>query len=367
MKSQVFGCPTCERSFQVVETQAGQVVQCPSCEQTIEIPANAFGEVPPPPADQLAYSCPECRGQFGVTSSMFGHHVGCPHCQASVMVQSPESKSDNGGTPIVDIESSAGKDKKTGKRWKSPAKSRRSGKKTTRGNAQKKPDLSIQADDAIEPVRRRDSSKPKIAPPPGPRVTQPHLPTPKPELPLVGQTGTRGVTSTFRSDETMAGSDQISLQSLDANPNRDKLSPGHRFSDSTGSQRHDGQDKVGPISAESADVPDPFNPGKPGPAQSDDADPQEAIAHLLPPQFDVLDPAMIALNTGNKQTKVLLPDGKGGTKQVDRRLVRVEHAGEQVSLMTMSEKERNRRRMIQNLIAIVIGIIIMAIAFWLLR
>ena len=353
-----------------MESQAGQVVQCPSCAQTIEIPANSFGGIQPPPANQLAYSCPECRGQFGVTSSMFGHHVGCPHCQASVIVQSPESKSMTGGNPIVNTESSSGKDKKTGNRWKSPAKSRRSGKNTnrkkTRGEAQSKSDRSIQFDDSVEPVRR-DSSNPKIAPPPGPGVTQPPIPKADPTSPWVGQGGKLGVTSTIRSDETLAGSDQISLQSLSADSNLDQSLAAQRISDSTRSERHEGQGNVGPILAESADLPDHSNDGTSESRQAEDFDPLEAIAHLLPPQFNVLDPELIALNTGSKQTKVLLPDGKGGTKQVDRRLVRVEHAGEQVSLLTMSEKERSRRRMIQNLIAIVIGIIIMAIAFWLLR
>ena len=73
------------------------------------------------------------------------------------------------------------------------------------------------------------------------------------------------------------------------------------------------------------------------------------------------------LSTGKDQFKVFLPDGKGGTQQVDQRLVRVEHEGEQVSLVAMTENEKRRRRLIQNIVAIVIGIIIMAIAFQLLR
>ena len=93
----------------------------------------------------------------------------------------------------------------------------------------------------------------------------------------------------------------------------------------------------------------------------------DSIDHLLPPRFEVLDPARMHLNTGKHEFKVLLPDGKGGTQQVDQRVMRVEHEGEQVALVAMSQKEKQRRRLIQNIIAVVIGIIIMAIAFSILR
>jgi hypothetical protein len=93
----------------------------------------------------------------------------------------------------------------------------------------------------------------------------------------------------------------------------------------------------------------------------------DPIDHLLPPRFDVLDPARMRLNMGQDQFKVFLPDGKGGTKQFDRRLMRVEHDGEKVELVAMTEKQRQRRRLIQNIIAVIIGIIILTIAFSLLR
>ena len=95
-------------------------------------------------------------------------------------------------------------------------------------------------------------------------------------------------------------------------------------------------------------------------------DDRVSIEHLLPPRFDVLDPSRLSFSREESEFKVLLPDGDGGTKQVDNRVVRVSHAGEQVSLVASSDKEKSRRRLIQNVIAIMIGIIILAGAFWLL-
>jgi DNA-directed RNA polymerase subunit RPC12/RpoP len=99
-----------------------------------------------------------------------------------------------------------------------------------------------------------------------------------------------------------------------------------------------------------------------------EADPNqpESIDHLLPPLFDVLDPTRMR-GKSSEQFKVMLPDGQGGTKQVDQRVVRVEHDGEQVALVVLTPQQKQRRRAIQNVIAIIIGIVVLAAAFLLLR
>jgi hypothetical protein len=48
-------------------------------------------------------------------------------------------------------------------------------------------------------------------------------------------------------------------------------------------------------------------------------------------------------------------------------VVRVEHGGMRVSLVAMTQAEKRRRKLIQNIIAIVIGIIVLAVAFTLLQ
>jgi hypothetical protein len=95
----------------------------------------------------------------------------------------------------------------------------------------------------------------------------------------------------------------------------------------------------------------------------DDTNRPEPIDHLLPPRFDVLDPSQMRVKAGKAEFKVLLPDGKGGMAQVDQRIIRVEHDGERVSLVAMTPEQKSRRRFIQNIIAIIIGIAIMWLAF----
>ena len=93
---------------------------------------------------------------------------------------------------------------------------------------------------------------------------------------------------------------------------------------------------------------------------------KESIDHLLPPRFDVPDPSRLPVDMRKRRSKVLLPDGEGGTTQFDERVMRVEHEGHQFSLVSLSPEQKARRRLIQNIIAIVIGIIIMAVAFTIL-
>jgi hypothetical protein len=74
----------------------------------------------------------------------------------------------------------------------------------------------------------------------------------------------------------------------------------------------------------------------------------------------------MALKTSRNEFKVLLPDGKGGMAEFDERIVRVEYEGERVALVKMTPEQKARRRLIQNIIAIIIGIGMMAFAFWML-
>lgn len=74
----------------------------------------------------------------------------------------------------------------------------------------------------------------------------------------------------------------------------------------------------------------------------------------------------MGIGRGNEDFKVFLPDGKGGTAQLDNRILRVKHGAKEVSLVSMTDKQRARQRLIQNIIAIVIGIAVIALAFTIL-
>ena len=89
---------------------------------------------------------------------------------------------------------------------------------------------------------------------------------------------------------------------------------------------------------------------------------------LLPPRFDVDDPEMISVRSGRSaSSKVVLPDGKGGVTTVDQRIVTIEHHGQQYDLIALPAHVLRRKRIIQNVISVLIGAIVLAIVFALLR
>ncbi|MEL7496605.1 MAG: hypothetical protein AAFN77_03285 [Planctomycetota bacterium] len=90
------------------------------------------------------------------------------------------------------------------------------------------------------------------------------------------------------------------------------------------------------------------------------------IDHLLPPVFDVDDPELLAISVTRDDNKVFLPDAEGGTTRIDKRIVHVDHDGEKVSLVALSPEQRERRRFMQNMIVIGIGVALIAATIWML-
>ena len=80
---------------------------------------------------------------------------------------------------------------------------------------------------------------------------------------------------------------------------------------------------------------------------------------LLPPKFLVAD---IEAN----ENAVVLPSATDGTQVVSRTEVTVSHGGQTVKLVTSSPEELRRIRLIENLVAVVIAGIMLAIAVWVL-
>lgn len=103
-----------------------------------------------------------------------------------------------------------------------------------------------------------------------------------------------------------------------------------------------------------------------GVAESPSGTPETAD-HLLPPQFRVFDPQRAGIHGGRNERRVVIPDGQGGTAQIDSRILHVKDGANDVQLIAMSPEQRARRRLIQNVIVIVIAIGMMAIVYFLLR
>ncbi len=405
--NQVYGCPSCQQPFQVAAEQAGQVVQCPACAQTVEIPASAF-ESPTPiqtPPSQQHFACPGCQGKFGITADMFGQQVGCPHCKMVVLIQDssptpelelpPKIKTAKGSSKRKPVSRSkeklsskqklaAKKKTKSGnssKRWKDasdpgkvdpslPAtdgKSAQSSKQLEPGKSGAKQNPA-KPTETIEPQRRNktsadstpskqksDSTVKKSQTDPNPpktkssskksRLQSPTRPTPEvptPEVPIVVD----AEEVVLETDESPKLKSDNKSEAVKPVVNPERISEA-QVAESEIVESEIVDATVGPIAETQAKWPLP-------------------IDHLLPPLFDVFDPTRIR-GTKGQQFKVTLPDGEGGTTQVDQRVVRVEHDGEQISLVVLSPQEKKRRRTIQNVIAIIIGIGVLTAAFFLLR
>ena len=80
----------------------------------------------------------------------------------------------------------------------------------------------------------------------------------------------------------------------------------------------------------------------------------------------MIDPEQLAFRNDKDQHKVLLPDGDGGTAQIDNRVLRVEHGGEQVSLVALTPAQKKQKRLIQNIVVLAIATGILVLVFWLL-
>ncbi len=354
MKLQALGCPSCQQPFQVAETQAGQVVACPSCAQAIEIPVDAFAEPKNVEPSQQVHTCDHCSGQFGVTPEMFGQAVGCPHCQAAVEIGfSGSEKNDVPPPPVPDFNI---KSKKT--RWKSSSKVKSSkakyrkkvskikpiegidetGDPSVKMKRRNKPDSSPVKDDsrAAKKYAKSDVSEKvgssDLVPPKKKRVAKTHS---------VVLSRNDPPPQEYLDKNVSAVADTVTNERLDAE--LDGLATDVQAR--SASAVVDASSVVPVLEKEKTRV---------------------SISHLLPPRFDVLDPSRLKMSREESEFKVLLPDGDGGTTQVDNRVVRVSHAGEQVSLVASSDKEKSRRRLIQNVIAILIGVLVLAGAFWLL-
>ena len=90
---------------------------------------------------------------------------------------------------------------------------------------------------------------------------------------------------------------------------------------------------------------------------------KKPVDHLLPPRFDIFDPTSFVPRVSEENQKVYLPDGSGGVKRVDHRVVSVNYAGEKVKLATPTNREKSNRRFWSNFVTLAIlgGVLLLAL------
>ena len=361
--SVVLQCPVCTSSFQVQPQQAGQIVACPSCNQTVSVPESVFeNQADSTPQTTSAtsaqpkniFGCPFCEGQFGISPEMFGTNVACPHCQKHVSIEAHEQPQET--IQIPKISKTKTKKKKQNDLFppgyqpgqpKVPIES-----PVIRKGRKKKKDPVIQVPSNHKTEKSRKATRPAAAQKPTAKPTDQSVVNPK-ARPTSGATAKPKPADPARKKASLPEPSRT-------NPSTAKSIPPPQTSKPT----------LPPPSSPARKPPTNPVPVAPVPASSSATETTlPSIEHRLPPKFTAVDPGELlhSSSTRSEEHKVILPDGEGGYKQIDGRVVHVDREGEMVQLFSAPKEQREKKRTIQNLIAIVVGIIILGVAFWLLQ
>ena len=92
----------------------------------------------------------------------------------------------------------------------------------------------------------------------------------------------------------------------------------------------------------------------------------QPVDHLLPPKFSAVDPAFF-YRRHQDGSQVLLPSEDGNLKVVDNRIVRIEHNGQIYELISSPEYDRIQKTIVNNLLAVIICGLLIAIVMTLLN
>ena len=332
--SVVFQCPACSSSFRVALEHAGQLVKCPSCEEAVSIPKD-LGQTTSqatPSKSAGVTRCPSCNGEFRVSEKYKNQPVACPHCNATV---TPSGK---GSSPTEADMFAPGH--RSNPQPEKPTIQVRTGKKKKSGKA---------------PVKISLPKPPSVTPP------APAEPTPQPSLPKPVTLPKPDVSQKRKPKPAAEVAPPKASKSKTPPKVTEPPKPAFKKKPAT----------PPPTTSESASEHDSTkkaaNETEPQTAITSDPPNSISIAHRLPPKFTAVDPDdPFAAASREEDHKVILPDGDGGFQRIDSRVVHVERDGKKLQLYSAPKEKKERRRFLQNILAILIGIIVLAAAFYLL-
>ncbi len=298
-------CPTCSKPFQVAPETAGQTVECPSCMSPVAIP-NGAEQTPPDTrmSDPVVHYCPECAGAFGVTLEMQGKRIACPHCDKEVTVEIGDSEPSR--------QADEQKDELFAPGFAPPSDS---------SDSQPLPDST--SGNPTEQTKKKKSERFKgasVQPTPG-TAGQPIG-----ELPPTSGSQNAPRLEPDKTDHAAAANNPSGLPTLHADRENDE-------------QQQD------PQSEPSVDETATQTTGS------------------LPAPFLVEDPQRMGALVSRDNTKIMLPDATDGTRQLDRRLVKIEYKGQTVELVSRTPEEQTRYRNSVNFISMLLGLVFILIAF----
>jgi hypothetical protein len=94
------------------------------------------------------------------------------------------------------------------------------------------------------------------------------------------------------------------------------------------------------------------------------ADERIETLKLLPPKFLVDDPDDRRLENKSTRNLVTLPNGQGGVRTIDDRIVHIDFGGQRVTLHALPRAIRHRRRFITNMITVALCLLLLILAFY---
>ncbi len=263
-------------------------------------------------------TCPKCKHRFEFERVPKMVSVVCPHCDAKIRLKRKKREAPSATRPPS-----------------CPA--------ATASTAETEVAPEPRAD--IITGGRRLRSKSRSAPPPAPK-----LPTPDPVVPQ--RRYPRPSNATVGNADTAAPttSEKLPTPSPVAPP---KLST------------------PDPVIPDPLDEPNPFNlPGQDvvaavavAVASTDQAELADLPEQVL--ENDLLPPKFLVPDIEADENAVVLPTAAGGTQVVDRTEVTVTHGGQTIKLVASTPEELRKIRLIENLVALLIAGIMLAIAVWL--
>ena len=301
-------CPACSKPFQVAPETAGQTVECPGCKSQVAIPDGPEQTQPDTSMpDPVVHYCPECAGAFGVTLEMQGKRIACPHCDKEVTIEIEDSEPDRLADEQQDDLFAPGFVPPSDSPEPPPLPESTCGNPTEETKEKKKQ----------KSGRFKGGSIPPIAGTSG--------------QPIGGLPPTSGGENAPRiepdeTDNAAAANNPSGLPTL------------HTDRENAGQQQD-------PQSESSVDEPATQTTGS------------------LPAPFLVDDPQRMGAMVNRDNPKILLPDATDGTRQLDRRLVKIEYKGQTVELVSRTPEEQTRYRNIVNIISMLLGLVFIFIAF----
>lgn len=333
MAATICECPLCQATFQVNPEMAGTAVQCPGCARAIQLPDKLDS------AGRKVYqairidvcTCPSCQQGFGYTTQMLGTSVACPHCTASFRLRVDGTLVREGApTPSGSPLSGSSKDQPSPQASSAPAN--------------------------IPKPQKRERFRPA-------QDTTSGTPTPvKPEKPSGGGLSDFNLEigeKTSRPLETAVP--QIRIE----NGEQSERTAEHTR---TVKPKPTSSPALPPVTKVSSPSVAEKTSEQPPTFQSAPVAKEPEGAELLPPKFYSSDPTIIRQRKGSRgeQPFVLLPDATGGFQRVNNTVIRIQHDGETIVLAAPDPKRVKQRRMIVNLLTLVICLAILYFAFQML-